>query len=341
MRRLKLTIILICLSLAANLAIISACSPPAGKPPGTLPASAPGVPQFRIEVLTVTPGSVMLNQPVTVTAIVRNTGSASGIYTGNLLINGRQADSRTINVSAGSSRLLEFTPAMSSVGDTDIAVGEKHATVRVQQVLTTRTLQIDNGIVDGFDPIIGSTGSPYAVMGTLDCHMVRFTSPPEGFEITGASIYGYLKDSDYDYDHDPAFGGPGLWVYGTGIAILETVNKNFNVNIYDAKGRLLFSREYPKEKFLPFPAWVNIDIPSIPVSGEFFIELQTNNPPRLFSWGAFDRDCWNRIVKHSWYYQVWVGYENAVDVRSSVSQKGIILPERWLTYNWLMRVQGL
>ena len=339
---LKLKPAFVLLALLFILAAVPTCRAPAGKAVNTPTAVfAPGEPIFNIDILTVDPGSVMLNQPVKVTAIVKNIGTATGIYTGNLVINGKLADTRQVSVSAGGSRLLEFTPVMTSAGDVDIAVGERHTSVKVQQILTTRTLQFDNGNTDGFDPVIGSTGSPYAVIGTFDSHLVRFTAPPEGLEITGVSIYGYLKDSTYDYDHDPAFGGPGLWVYGTDIAVLEPVNKNFTINIYDVRRNKLFSREYPKEIFQPFPTWVSVDIPAIPVNGEFTVELQTHNPPRLTTYGGFDHDFWRRIVKHSWYYQVWVGYENAIDVRSAVSQNGIILPDRWLTYNWLMRVQGL
>ncbi len=317
--------------------VIGGCSKRSASPPAP---PLPKKPVFSIESLSVSPDKIQVNDTVFVVASVRNSGDASGAYEGVLLINGKQADIKSVVVIAGGSRQIEYKTNMAKAGNYDVAIGDKHVSLLVTEIPVARTLKIDNGKVDGFDPLVGSVANPLHVSATLDGNIVNFSSPPGGFEITRILIYGYLKDSTWDNDHDPAFGGRGLWVYGEDVAIVEQVNPNFTINIYDARRNKLLSRDYPKHIFSYTPGWVNADTGGVKVDGDFTVELQTHNPPRLTTVGGFNWDYLHRIVKHSWYYQVWVGYENAVDVRSAVSQNGIILPDRWLTYNWLIHVQG-
>jgi hypothetical protein len=174
----------------------------------------------------------------------------------------------------------------------------------------------------------------------VEGNLLKLTAPVNGLEINNIDVFGYIKSSDHDFNTDSVIGGAGTWVYGPDIAAIEPFNPNFTINIYDSRKTRLFSGDFSKGLFDYYPRWVSVPLPGVPVSGDFYIELVTHNQPKLTGtgWGGYDYI--RRYIVHSWYNQLCIGYENSLDVRSSVSQSGNVVDGRYLTYNWLMRAGG-
>ena len=202
------------------------------------------------------------------------------------------------------------------------------------------TVKLDNGQMDGCDPVAQSVSDQSEVTVQDDGNMIKLTAPQGGLTITGIKITGYIKDSTYDFNNDPVIGGPGQWVYGPDIVTAEPVRQDFAVNIYGDHRNKLYSGSYDKSLFTLTSGTVSVPVPNINVSGDFYIEVLTYNLPRLNSSSVWDRDYWHRYVVHTWYHQLCIGYESAIDVQSWVSEGGSVVPQRYLTYNWLISAEG-
>jgi hypothetical protein len=192
----------------------------------------------------------------------------------------------------------------------------------------------------GCDPVAESVSQVSAVTIQGDGSMIKLTAPQSGFTITGINITGYIKDSTYDFNRDPVIGGPGLWVYGADIAQAEAFRPDFSVNIYGDHRNKLYSGNYNKSLFTTTPGTVTLPVSDVRVDGDFYIEVLPYNLPRLNSNTVWDTDYWHRYVVHTWYYQLCIGYESAIDTQSWVSEGGSAVPGHYLTYNWLIQAEG-
>ncbi len=317
--------------------LFTACVPvtPAGQQP---PPAAP-VALFTFDPIVVSPLPVTAGQPFTVSMKIGNTGPAAGSYRADLLINGSPADNQTVVVGPGGSGQAVFQTTLQTPGTYNIKIGPQSTQVSVTQRHVPVTLKIDNGAVDGCDPVAGTVGDPANMIQTPNGHMLVLAAPPGGFVITGIDIFGYIKSSTYDYDRDPNLGG-SVWVYGPDIASIEPINPTFAINIYDARRNKLYSGSFSRDTFDYMPRWVTVNIPDIKVSGDFSIELLTYNLPKLNAAGYGNWDPWHRYVVHIWYDQICIGYENSFDVRSYQSEGGTPVPDFYPTYNWLLRAEG-
>jgi hypothetical protein len=314
---------------------------PVGQPVPLEPAkpATPAAAVFNFNPVEISPLPVTAGQPFTINLTVGNTGAAAGTYKADLMINGSLISSQAVTVSPGMTGKASFQTTIANAGKYDIKIGPQARTIDVVAVQVPAVIKTGGGLVDGFDPIIGSTSDPSQVHDSVEGYLIKLTAPPEGFVINSVKVMGYIKSSTYDFDHDPIY-GPGIWVYGTDIAASEPIRSDFTVNIYDAKRNRLYSGNFNKDLFNYTPGWVVLNIPPTAVKGDFSIEVVTYNPPRLNASGWGDWDPWHRYVVHTWYYQICVGYENATDVVSFVSQDGSALPDRYLTYNWLIQAAG-
>jgi len=314
---------------------------PVGEPVPLEPAAPapPAAAVFSFNPVEISPLPVTAGQLFTISLTVENTGAAAGTYKADLLVNGSHVSSQAVAVSPGRKEQARFQTTISAAGKYEIKVGPQALTLDVMEKRIQATLKAGGEAVDGFNPLIGSTADPTQVHGTVEGHLIKLTAPAEGFVINTIRIMGYIKSSTHDYDSDPVY-GPGIWVYGPDIAAAEPLRSDFTVNIYDVKRNRLYSGNFNKDLFTYTPGWVVLDIAPVTVAGDFFIEINTYNPPRLNAMGWGDWDPWHRYVVHTWYYQVWIGYENSVDIQSFISQDGSIVPERYLTYNWLIQAGG-
>jgi len=314
---------------------------PVGEPVPLEPAkpAIPATAVFNFSPVDISPLPVTAGQPFTIKLTVDNTGGAAGTYKADLTINGSFISSQAVTVSPGVKGQAAFQATIANAGKYDIKVGPQSRTIEVVAPSVQVVLKVSGEVVDGFDPLVGSTADPTQIHDTVDGYLIKMTAPAQGFVINSIKVLGYIKSSTYDFDHDPIY-GPGIWVYGADIAAAEPIRSDFNVRIYDAKRNVLYSGSFNKDLFNYTPGWVVLNIPPTAVKGNFMIEVNTYNPPRLNATGWGDWDPWRRYIVHTWYYQIFIGYENAVDVQSFVSQDGSIMPDRYLTYNWLIQAAG-
>ena len=320
---------------------MAGCAPRAQAPQlPQKPAPPADLPIFTFNPIEVQPASPVAGQPFTISMKVANTGPAAGNYQADIIINGNTLDNRALYLDAGKADSLTFQANLPFPGQYIVKIGPQTKEFIVAFNRVPFTVKIDSGNVDGCDPLAGSTGEPGNMIQMVEGNLLKLTAPANGLEINNIDVFGYIKSSDHDYNTDNVIGGVGTWIYGADIATIEPVNPSFTINIYDGRKTRLFSGDFSKELFGYTPRWASVPLPVVPVSGDFYIELITHNQPKLTGMGSGDYDYWNRYVVHTWYHQLCIGYENSLDVQSWVSQNGSVVPDRYLTYNWLMRAAG-
>ncbi|MGA2367664.1 MAG: hypothetical protein ABSF74_03700 [Dehalococcoidia bacterium] len=302
------------------------------------PPVAP-MPIFTFDPILVTPLPVVAGQPFTVTVLVGNTGTVSGTYTADLYINGSKIDTQNIPVPPGASSKAVFQTTVRDPGPITIKIGPQTLQVSVMASRVPISLKLDTGQVDGCDTLVGSTSDAGSVIQSPDAYMIKLTAPAGGVTINALEVFGSIKSSTYDYNNSNIW-GPGTWVYGWDIASFEPVNPQFTVNIYDVHKTRLYTGSFPRSMFTYAPAWVTITIPDTRINGDFYVEVLPYNLPKLSSMGFGGWDNWGRYVVHEWYDQICLGYEKVIDVQSWVSYRGGVMPERYITYNWLIRADG-
>ncbi len=326
-----------CLLLTA-VSAMAGCAPRVQAP--QVPPKPVAMPVFTFDPIDVQPATPVAGQAFDVSMQVSNTGPAAGNYNADLLINGNKVDNRSLYLDPGQTGAVTFQANLPVPGQYIAKIGPQSKAFVVDFNRVPVTIRVDSGIVDGCDTLAGSTGQPGNMIQMVEGNMLQLTAPAGVLELNNIDVFGFIKSSDYDFNNDRVIGGTGTWVYGSDIATIEPVNPSFTINIYDGRKTRLFSGDFGKDLFGYYPRWVSVPLPDVRVSGDFYIELVTHNHPKLSGtgWGVYDY--WRRYVVHTWYHQLCIGYENSLDVRSSVSQSGNVVPDRYLTYNWLMRAGG-
>jgi|GEM_PF-471488 len=307
------------------------------EPPNSAVSTAP---QFTFMPIQVSPPTIITGQPFTITMKVSNVGTAAGTYKADLYIDGSLVNSQAVTVSPGQSADATFQSTVQAPGHHIIGIGQQTLDVTIADSRIPITVKIGNGQMDGCDPVAESVSHQSEVTVQDNGNMIKLTAPQGGFTISGIKIAGYIKDSTYDFNNDPVIGGPGQWVYGADIETAEPIRQDFAVNIYGDHRNNLYSGSYNKSLFTTTPGTVTVPVPNINVSGDFYIEVLPYNLPRLNSNSVWDRDYWHRYVVHTWYYQLCIGYESAIDVQSWVSNGGSAVPGHYPTYNWLIQAEG-
>jgi len=312
-------------------------------PPGqTQEQSKPAVTEsaiFTFAPIQVSPQSLVAGKPITVTMKITNSGTAAGTYKADLYIDGVIITSQNIAINPGISADATFQTALQTAGHHIIGIGQQTLDVTASENWLPVTIKIDNGQMDGCSPVAEGTSLVSQMAVQNNGNMIKLAAPQGGFTISGVNIAGYIKDSTYDFNHDPVIGG-STWVYGADIAVTEPVRQDFTVNIYGDRRNKLYSGSFQKSLFSNIPSAVTVPMPNINVSGDFYIEVLTLNLPKLSTVGGWDHDYWNRYVVHTWYHQLCIGYENSNDPQSWISDGGTAVPGFYPTYNWMIRAEG-
>jgi len=317
------------------------CTPRTRTPQLPLQPSPPAdMPVFTFDPIEVQPASPVAGQAFNVSMQVANTGPVASTYKAELIINGNNVDNRALYLDPGKADSVAFQANLPIPGQYMVKIGPQSKEIVVGFNRVPATIRIDSGNVDGCDTLAGSTGQPGSMIQMVEGNLLKLTAPVNGLEINNIDVFGYIKSSDHDFNSDRVTGGAGTWTYGSDIATIEPVNPSFTITIYDGRKTRLFSGDFGKDLFDYYPRWVSVPLPGVQVSGDFYIELVTHNQPKLYGTGWGGYDYWRRYVVHTWYYQLCIGYENSLDVQSSVSQSGNVVSDRYLTYNWLMRADG-
>lgn len=94
-------------------------------------APAPRPASFIISSFNVSPTSVEVGEPVTITAAVTNSGGSQGSYTAVLKVNGAVEAEKEISLSPGETKTVTFTIRKESAGKYNIAIDGKSGSFQV------------------------------------------------------------------------------------------------------------------------------------------------------------------------------------------------------------------
>lgn len=87
-----------------------------------VPSPSPALAEFKLSEFAINPAQMEVGEPVTISAIVQNTGELEGSYTLTLKINGEIEQSTEITLAGGESRQVSFTVVKDEPGTYAIAV---------------------------------------------------------------------------------------------------------------------------------------------------------------------------------------------------------------------------
>jgi len=179
------------------------------------------------------------------TAVVENIGGIEGTYAAMLTIDGVLVEAQEVAIAPGSSKIITFSLVEEIPGTYEIAIGDLTSTLTIEEKLVAKEFELkyDDGTTD-WSQAIGGLGRG---------HIVQFSPSSTPFTITKVKILGNL--------------------YGTGYE-----NLTFDVQIWDSEQKEIHSASYPHTEFSLQPTWVEIDIPDVTVSSDFYIHVFTNSP---------------------------------------------------------------
>jgi hypothetical protein len=222
-----------------------------------LACKAPAKPaEFEVISLNVTPAEATAGDTVTATAEVRNVGGSEDIYTAVLTVDGAQVGTKDLTVVPGATETVIFSLVRDKAGTYKIAIGEQRSSLTVKPKLVAKEVEL------GYDD--GTAEEAPKSSRIQFGHLVDFLPPTEPFTIQKIRVFGLNLDG----------GSKG---------------KTFDVQIWDNDQRILYRQAYPVDKFppgsiQPWPEmklalkWVELEIPSIEVSGKFYVYVWTGAP---------------------------------------------------------------
>ena len=274
--------------------------------PATLPA------RFEITYLEISPAEINIGETANVVAKVMNTGGTSSLYGVNLYLDGKKVSTKLITLDPGYTQSVVFSFPVDEAGTHKIAVGEKSGTLTVISELVRKQVEIayDTGVAkDCLSLVKPSTG-----------YVVRFASTSEQLRISKISVFGLI------------YGSPGFHIV------------NSDLQIWDADQKVLYSTPFSGDQF-PLRtriganidstgAWVDMEIPDVRVSGDFYVNIYTGIPAgQGFRMGAVDTP-----NTHS---DTSIRGDNGIDY---LAPDWPYMPAYWYgdknRVNWMIRVSG-
>jgi hypothetical protein len=276
-------------------------------------ATSVSAPQFEITTLDIKPAQIAAGQTATVTARVTNTGKTEGVYDAMLTVDGLQADTQQIDIGPGSTETVTFSVSEDTAGDYNVAIGGVDSKLTVEPRLVAKEVELK------YDD--GNAKDYLSVNKPCTGYVSSFAPPSVPFIIKTVRIYGLV------------YGGPEF--------LVEPVE----IQIWNADKKVIYSARVSGKRFPLLAhllsdiedkgAWVDVNIPEVTVSGDFYINVYTGTTTgQGFRMGSED----NVINTHS---DVTIRDENGIDTTSP----------QWpypATYwygdksrvNWMLRVVG-
>jgi len=96
------------------------------------PTPPPTPAEFELSNLVVSPTTVEIGEPVSVSATVTNVGEEAGSYTAELLIDNSKVDEDTVTLVGGASETVEFTGVSGEEGSHTVSVGDLSGSFTVE-----------------------------------------------------------------------------------------------------------------------------------------------------------------------------------------------------------------
>ena len=276
--------------------------------------------KFKITSLDIKPTEINAGETASISAQVANTGSAEGVYSAILFVDGGQIGEKDITVAPGSTQTVTFSISKDTagtyavgIGDNEIGIGEKSATLTVNAKLIAKQIELkyDNGQAkDCLSLVKPATG-----------YLVSFVSPPNPFTVSNVRVFGLV------------YGSPG---YRIGPSDLQ---------IWDKDGKVLYTAPFPGDQF-PLRTrlgdnidstgnWADIEIPNVKVEGNFYIHIYTGIATgQGFRMGAED-------IGENTHSDVTIRGDNGADSLATSWPYSIA---SWYgaksSVNWMVRVMG-
>ena len=210
-------------------------------------------PQFEITSLNIKPAQIAAGQTAIVTARVTNAGKTEGVYDAILTVDDLQADTQQIDVVPGATETITFSLRTDTAGDHKVAVGEANYILTEEPKLVAREVELK------YDD--GNAKDYLSVDKPCTGYVSSFAPPSVPFIVKTVRIYGLV------------YGGPEFLVEPVEVQIWDGDKKT----IY--KGRVSGKR-FPLLAYLLSDienkgAWVDVNIPDVTVSGNFYINIYT------------------------------------------------------------------
>ncbi|MQA27033.1 MAG: S8 family serine peptidase [Micromonosporaceae bacterium] len=117
-------------------------------------------PYYAVHDLQLGPDPVKANQPVTVSAAVKNIGSSAGNYEAALVVNGQVAETKSVALAQGESATLEWTVSRADLGVYEVRLEYLTGSFRVRAPivdLTALAVASDSGAGASAGPLTGAT----------------------------------------------------------------------------------------------------------------------------------------------------------------------------------------
>ncbi|OYR42841.1 CARDB domain-containing protein [Halorubrum sp. Hd13] len=95
-----------------------------GTDAGELTVTEPPSAEFDVTAVTLSESEITVGETVTVTAEIANIGDADDTYTAELQRNGTARESKSVDVAAGETATVSFTPSFETAGDYAIGIGD-------------------------------------------------------------------------------------------------------------------------------------------------------------------------------------------------------------------------
>lgn len=152
------------------------------------------------------------------------------------------------------------------------------------------TLSHDDGVAEGFAPLYGSRG-----------YLVKFTTPPEGMEVTRLQIFAMAMITSADV--------------GT-----------FSVEIWNEKLKPIYSANGSHRAFSNVPQWVEVGVPRLFLKGDFYVFFNPASVPGSEVSLGYDSSASNRA-------------SDLGERGGGLAQWSLSYPSKAKT-NWMVRVAG-
>jgi len=188
----------------------------------------------------VIPPEVITGEAATVEVQIENIGGSEGVYTATLTVDGVVVEEKDVAVSPDTAETVSFQLVKETTGTYKIAIGDISSHLMVTE---KGELKYDDGTPDG----------SYAMGGPGCGYLVQFSPPSTPSVITKVKMFGKT--------------------YKAGLE-----NGVFDVQIWDSEQKKIYEASHSHTRFSPEPAWVEIVIPDVIVSGDFYIVVCTNTP---------------------------------------------------------------
>jgi len=254
-----------------TLIAVGACDKSAPEPtpePATMPepeapapqpeAPAPEPAKFEVISLDIKPPEVVLGETVSIIAEVKNIGGSEGTYAAALTIDGAAVETKEVILAPGASTTVSFSLLKDTTGTYQVGIGGLSSSLTVKQKLVIKEVELKYDDSEVRDCI--STISPM-----FGGHIVDFSPPATPFTVKKIRIFGVISRL-----------AEGL------------EGKSFDAEILDKDLEVLYSATYPYTEFTNNPSWVEVEVPDIEVSDEFYVHIYTDSPYPGLHIGADD-----------------------------------------------------